>query len=234
MLVARCSAIAHVLAFGVKVKEKGMAITCTSCGATNKAGAKFCAQCRTPIMAAGVGFPGMDAPVAPAGGNGGNFLPTMPESENTSAAAQGPQFGGAAASTVHEAGHPGVAQPPPMGAAGRTIIHEEVSNPLAGWFVVLRSRNVQLYQDIPIFEGRNKIGRDPALGPQYLAEPNASSEHAMIIAEAGQVEIMDLGSSNGTVVNNKPVPRSAVLENGDMVRMGKTTMVFIQMPQSAV
>jgi pSer/pThr/pTyr-binding forkhead associated (FHA) protein len=112
------------------------------------------------------------------------------------------------------------------------MYHEDTVQPLAGWFVVLRSRSMQPYRDIPIFVGRNKIGRDPNLGPHCVPEPNASAEHAMVIAEDGQVEIMDLGSANGTIVNNKPVPRSAVLSDGDMVRIGKTTMVFVPMPQT--
>ena len=215
--------------------------SCSKCGYENRPKAKRCGQCGSPIMSAGLGYgesPGKGAP------GGGNMLPTIPESGGggglpptiQESAGQLPQPGfqpgearmGGAASTVQEdpAHLPG-----PRGAVGpRTQLHEEVSKPIAGWLVVLRSRTMRPYHDIPLFKGRNMLGRSPSRGPHYIEDSNASTEHALAIANDDGVDLTDLGSSNGTVVNNQRI-RTHTLQKGDMVKVGKTTMVFVPMPR---
>lgn len=182
-------------------------------------------------MASGVGLSGGAIPPIGAPPGGGNFKPTVPEIGGAAAGGGGaPQIGGAA-STVHEDQQAGIPQAGGLGGGARTMFHEEVGRPLAGWLVVLRSREMAPYQEIPIFSGKNKLGRDPSYGNQCISDANASSEHAMIMAEEGKVELMDLGSGNGTKLNNQLVPRTADISPGDMIRIGKTTMVFVEMPQ---
>lgn len=53
----------------------------------------------------------------------------------------------------------------------------------------------------------------------------ASRRHARVIVENGVVEIEDLDSSNGTLLNGKPVTRR-VLRSGDEVQIGKTVIVY--------
>jgi hypothetical protein len=64
----------------------------------------------------------------------------------------------------------------------------------------------------------------------------ASRRHARLIVEGGVVEIEDLDSSNGTLLNGNPVTRR-MLRDGDEVRIGKTAIVFregvLPMPQHA-
>jgi hypothetical protein len=144
-------------------------------------------------------------------------------------------MGGAASAppTQYEGDGPGPAIASSGRAAPRTVLHEEATRPLAGWFVVLRSTNVPAYKEIPVFQGRNVIGRSPALGVQSLPDAKASSEHCRILANEHGVEIMDLDSANGTKVNNQRV-RNVQLQKGDMVRLGSTTMVYVPLPERRI
>jgi len=58
-----------------------------------------------------------------------------------------------------------------------------------------------------------------------IDDGKASRRHAKFHVEAGVVEIEDLQSSNGTLLNDKPVTRR-VLRDGDRVQIGKTVLVF--------
>lgn len=58
-----------------------------------------------------------------------------------------------------------------------------------------------------------------------VRDGKASRRHARLIVEAGVVEIEDLDSSNGTLLNGKPVTRR-MLRDGDRIDIGKTGIVF--------
>lgn len=59
-----------------------------------------------------------------------------------------------------------------------------------------------------------------------LADGKASRRHAKIVVEAGVVELEDLGSSNGTLLNGKPVTRR-VLRDRDEIQIGATVIVYL-------
>ncbi|NTV15490.1 MAG: adenylate/guanylate cyclase domain-containing protein [Desulfobulbaceae bacterium] len=55
-----------------------------------------------------------------------------------------------------------------------------------------------------------------------------SRKHTLVQQEkTGIYNIMDLGSSNGTYVNNKRIYSPTVLNNGDLITLGKTTIRFV-------
>src|SRR5689334_5341670 len=58
-----------------------------------------------------------------------------------------------------------------------------------------------------------------------IDDTKASRRHARIIIENDVVEIEDMDSSNGTLLNDKPVTRR-LLRDGDRVQIGKTVIVF--------
>lgn len=56
-----------------------------------------------------------------------------------------------------------------------------------------------------------------------------SRKHAMIQAEAnGRLNLIDLGSSNGTFVNGRRIYTPVCLENGDCIGIGHTRLLFRQ------
>jgi len=56
-------------------------------------------------------------------------------------------------------------------------------------------------------------------------DTKASRRHARLVVESGVVEIEDLDSSNGTLLNGKPIQRR-MLRDGDEVRIGKTVIKY--------
>ena len=88
------------------------------------------------------------------------------------------------------------------------------------------------------------IHRGPAKGARFLIDQNQSSigratdsqiflddvtvsrKHAAIEVEDGVFTLIDLGSLNGTYLNNQSVAKSA-LKTGDEIQIGKFHMLFI-------
>jgi len=182
------------------------------------------------------------------GGGGGAVPPTQPEMHVGGGVpptvAEG--FGGPIPPTEPE-GYAGQAPPTEYEDAGgggggggmagfqtgpNTVLAEEESKPLSGWLVVLRSRSMPLYKEVPIFKGANTLGKSPHLGVHMIADTNVSGQHAVIVGENGVAQITDLGSTNGTMVNRQQV-RSAALTKGTEVKLGKTTFVFVPLPVDA-
>jgi hypothetical protein len=72
------------------------------------------------------------------------------------------------------------------------------------------------------------IGRLPEC-TVVLSDPNVSRRHAEIRPArdgAGEFEVVDLGSTNGTKVNGMPMTGSRLLRPGDQVTLGATTIAF--------
>jgi FHA domain len=55
-----------------------------------------------------------------------------------------------------------------------------------------------------------------------LADPEVSRRHATFRSVDGEIAVEDLGSSNGTFVNEQPVQGIVTLKPGDTVRFGNT------------
>ena len=58
-----------------------------------------------------------------------------------------------------------------------------------------------------------------------IDDTKASRRHARIVVQDGVVEVEDLGSSNGTMLNGKPVQRR-VVRDGDEIQIGATRIVY--------
>jgi pSer/pThr/pTyr-binding forkhead associated (FHA) protein/outer membrane protein assembly factor BamD (BamD/ComL family) len=61
-----------------------------------------------------------------------------------------------------------------------------------------------------------------------LSDPSISREHALITRNGDVYTLMDLGSSNGTRVNNQEVDSPTQLEPGDVVEFGSVEFVYAQ------
>ena len=53
-----------------------------------------------------------------------------------------------------------------------------------------------------------------------------SRQHAVIKLEQNEFRIYDLGSSNGTFVNDQRVVEPVVLQDGDNVRLGEVAFIY--------
>lgn len=81
----------------------------------------------------------------------------------------------------------------------------------------------------PLFKDRLTIGRtahnDIQLDTKFI-----SRQHAVIVTESGSTKIVDWGSKNGVLVNEKRVSEQ-VLENGDIVTIGTTDFRYEERPK---
>lgn len=77
----------------------------------------------------------------------------------------------------------------------------------------------------PITNSKTLFGRSVEC-EIILADPHISSKHMCVEKDDDAFKLKDLGSANGTFVNDVRVKDSLVLEDGDKVRMGSTILIF--------
>lgn len=61
-----------------------------------------------------------------------------------------------------------------------------------------------------------------------LEDPFASSRHAMITRQGRTLAIQDLGSTNGTYVNDETLEGARSLHDGDRIRIGDSEFTYLQ------
>ena len=89
--------------------------------------------------------------------------------------------------------------------------------------VVLDERGSKV--DSVRLDGTLQVGRADACQLQ-LSDTYASSFHARIYSSDGSWFVEDLGSTNGTYLNQRRITAPAEVRAGDKVRIGKTTLDF--------
>src|SRR6267143_751022 len=80
-------------------------------------------------------------------------------------------------------------------------------------------------QEIELSPDPMTVGRASACNIR-IADAGVSSKHAKIWCEEGQYFLMDLGSTNGTFVNDRDVDREQ-LNDGDLIMFGMTKASFV-------
>jgi hypothetical protein len=80
---------------------------------------------------------------------------------------------------------------------------------------------------LSIAPGQSIIGRDGD-ATIHIADHTVGQRHAELVRTGSAVAIADLGSRNGTYVNEQTVPRGiyASLRDGDTVRVGSTSLRY--------
>jgi len=105
--------------------------------------------------------------------------------------------------------------PPPADMAPR---------PAGGGPVLALVEDGEPLREYPITTETMTIGR--LAGSEIeLKDPGASRKHAEIRRQGDAVTVVDLGSTNGTQVNNKTI-KDHVLRDGDRITIGRTTLEF--------
>jgi VWFA-related protein len=92
-----------------------------------------------------------------------------------------------------------------------------------GHLIVVRGQGTK--KDIDIDANVN-IGRDERNELGLFRDSGIEQLHAAVRKDSGQYVIEDRGSRSGTFVNKKKVMGSQVLEDGDIINLGHTTIVF--------
>lgn len=85
---------------------------------------------------------------------------------------------------------------------------------------VLVSNNARF----PLKIGMNLVGRDQSCDV-FVPDPHISRKHLSIdVVGDGTITVIDLGSTNGMLVNGERVP-SAILHPGESFTVGQTTFL---------
>lgn len=87
-------------------------------------------------------------------------------------------------------------------------------------------------QEIVLHYGETLVGRSDECS-LCLDDERLSRAHAKLIATESRIGLVDLGSRNGTYVNDVRVRNSVQLNNGDEIRMGQTVMTLSFMGRKA-
>ncbi|HSX26972.1 MAG TPA: type III secretion system inner membrane ring subunit SctD [Chlamydiales bacterium] len=92
--------------------------------------------------------------------------------------------------------------------------------------------------EIGIDKGRTYIiGKDPSSCDIVFQDLSVSRHHArLVVSSEGTLEIEDLGSKNGTVVNGTPISEKRVVTPQDLIALGTTVFLIIdrEAPQETI
>ena len=99
------------------------------------------------------------------------------------------------------------------------------SAPAAAWGRLTVAGGPAQARSLDLMHPTLTIGRS-ASNDLMLPDNRVSRQHALIEQRAGDAVLTDLGSSNGTFVNGRPVRSSYPLQAGALIRLGNTELVF--------
>ncbi len=85
-------------------------------------------------------------------------------------------------------------------------------------------QNGHVLKEIELDKQQQVIGRDEKNGI-HLSDPSVSRRHALLSCALDEYFIEDLGSTNGTLLNDRPVTKH-ILKNGDLLRIGEYVLSF--------
>ena len=113
--------------------------------------------------------------------------------------------------TVHRFGYAFVGQLECDASADRTM-------PVVGWLVADSWR-------VPLRAGETVLGREGD-GVVPLPSPSVSRRHAAVIVEGPAARLTDLGSKNGTFVDEAKIDQPTALRDGARLRFGSLEVTY--------
>jgi len=109
-----------------------------------------------------------------------------------------------------------------LGAAEASRLRAELGVPVAH-FVVVASPDLRPDSGIEV-SGPAVVGRDAGSGIRLEHDEFASARHARIEPRADGVYVEDLGSTNGTFVNDARITGARRLRASDVLKVGATEL----------
>jgi hypothetical protein len=114
--------------------------------------------------------------------------------------------------------------------SGKTMVHStaaRVSAPLQEAPIARRQRALLLYRGRRLLVGPDGavLGRSRECDV-VLDDPNVSRKHVEVRPQGGSWVVIDLGSTNGSRLNGQRLQRPEVIQPGDEIEVGNSTIVF--------
>ena len=102
-------------------------------------------------------------------------------------------------------------------------ISERPTNPNAALVVIY---GLDLGRKYDLVGDNTIIGRSSKASIQ-IDQESVSRNHAKLISSEKKVVLQDMGSTNGTYVNDELIAGDSQLRNGDLIKIGRTIFKFI-------
>jgi two-component system cell cycle response regulator len=102
-------------------------------------------------------------------------------------------------------------------------ISERPANPHAAMVVIY---GLELGRKYDLVDQTLVVGRSSKADIQ-IDQESVSRNHAKIVAGPRSVTVQDLGSTNGTFVNDQVIEGTLQLRNGDLIKIGRTIFKYI-------
>jgi two-component system cell cycle response regulator len=106
-----------------------------------------------------------------------------------------------------------------------TVIRDDGPTPEVGDACMVVINGADLGKRYPLTRLSTVIGRSSKTDIQ-IEEDSISRNHAMIVNRGDRYLLKDLGSTNGTYVNDRPI-QEIDLRDGDLVKIGRTIFKFL-------
>jgi len=103
-------------------------------------------------------------------------------------------------------------------------VHAARRGPHTGRLVVVKSPDLDEGQDFELDSAQLTIGRGGQNDIPIGSDEYASARHARFEPRQDGVWVQDLGSTNGTYLNQRKLTGPSEVHAGDVVRLGKTTL----------
>ena len=81
-------------------------------------------------------------------------------------------------------------------------------------------------QRIDVREGELTIGRTKECAIQLTGDDEVGRKHALVRAAGGKITLLDSNSRNGTYLNGDRIAAERVLQDGDKIKVGQSTLTF--------
>ncbi|WNG55605.1 GGDEF domain-containing protein [Archangium gephyra] len=103
---------------------------------------------------------------------------------------------------------------------------KELATPVEAECCIVQIHGPELGKKYALQEVEFTIGREE--GNHIVVDlDNVSRRHAMIIRKQGRMLVKDLGSTNGTYLNDQEVTQETALRSGDLIKVGGSIFKFL-------
>ncbi|MGZ3581780.1 MAG: FHA domain-containing protein [Ktedonobacterales bacterium] len=193
-------------------------VVCTHCGRESRAADRFCQYCGQQLD------PGNGHLVAA-------YAPHYAGANSEPVGWRGPLAEAASAASSVQDSSQDLSRTSPQPPTHARLIVRQLPD-ASGGDLAATSESEGAVREYQIDGGDVAIGRAPSCDIVLEGDQLASRRHALLRRKDNAYTVVDLGSSNGTYVNDLEIREATVLKEGDVITIGAHEIVFSMAPAS--